>query len=89
MLIEIAQAGVISDAPSVYELIVRATQMILNFVGALAVLTAVISGVVYITSSGNSEQQRLAKNVLTGSVIGLVIALISLVIVGSLTKLFS
>ncbi len=88
MLIEIAQAGVIDDAPSIYELLVRAIQTILNFIGALAVIVIICSGVIYMASAGNSEQQKFAKTVLTGSIVGLVIILVSLVIVGAITGIF-
>lgn len=88
MFIEIAQAGVLSEAPSIYELLVRATQTILNFVGALAVLAIVGSGIVYMASSGNMDQHRFAKTILTGSVIGLAVVLVSLIIVSSLVKVF-
>ena len=88
MIIETVQAGVISDAPSIYEILVRATQKILTFVGGLAVLSAMGSGIIYVVSSGNKEQQRFAKNTLTGSVIGLVIILTALIVVSSIVKVF-
>lgn len=88
MLIEIVQAGIIDEAPTIYELLVRAIQKILTFVGGVAILGMVGSGIVYMMSSGNREQQRYAKTILQGSVIGLVIALTSLVVVGAITGIF-
>lgn len=88
MFIEIAQAGIIDEAPSIYELLIRVIKMILNFVGALAALGMIGSGTIYVMSSGNREQQKFAKTVLTGSVVGLVIILVSLVVVSSVAKLF-
>lgn len=88
MLIEIVQAGIIDEAPTIYELLVRAIQKILTFVSGVAILGVIGSGIIYVASSGNRGQQRYAKIVLRGSVIGLVIALTSLVVVGAITGIF-
>lgn len=86
MFIEIVQAGVISDAPSIYDLIVRTIQMALTFVASVAFLGVLGAGAVYIMPSGNGNQHRVAKVVLVNSVIGLTIALTSLVIVSAVAK---
>ncbi len=88
MLIEIVQAGIIDDAPTIYELLVITIQKVLTFVSSVAILGVVGSGIIYMVSSGNREQQEYAKTVLKGSVIGLIIALTSLVLVGAITGIF-
>lgn len=88
MFIEIAQAGVISDAPTINEILVNALQRILAFVGGLSILMIIGSGILYKTSSGNKDQHDLSRKVLIGSVGGLVLVLLSLVIVGSIVKVF-
>jgi lysylphosphatidylglycerol synthetase-like protein (DUF2156 family) len=81
MFIKIAQAGVISEAPSINEIILGLLNMILTFIGGLTILMIIISGIIYMTSAGNQTQTDLAKKTFIGSIIGLVIALMSLAIV--------
>ena len=51
--------------------------LLLWLVGVLAVLMIVWSGVMYITSSGNSQKVGTAKNTLLYSVIGLLVAVLA------------
>ena len=57
----------------------------LSFVAILAVLMIVVSGIVYMTSAGNTERVETAKKWLSASIIGLVIVLIAYVIVFTLS----
>lgn len=88
MFTKIAKAGVIDDAPTLYELILSFTNKVLTFVAVLAVLMVIISGVIYMTSFGKSEQTITAKRYLISSVAGLVVVLLSLVIVNAIVGLF-
>lgn len=88
MLIEIAQAGIISDAPTIYEIIVRFIQKILGFVAVLSILMIIISAVIMLTCFENDHQEELAKRYLAGSVIGLVVCLLSLVVVEAVMGIF-
>lgn len=82
MFIQTAQAqSVIGDAPSVLELIMRVLQFLLTISSILALVAIVFSGILYMLSGGDSNRVMLAKKALIGSIIGLVIVLISLVIV--------
>ncbi len=56
-------------------------QMLLVFVGLLAVLFIIIGGIQYVTSRGDEEQAESGKKTLQNAVIGLVIAILSYVIV--------
>lgn len=49
-----------------------AMKVILNLVGILAILMLVVAGVIWITSAGG-DRVKLAKNIASGAVIGLVI----------------
>jgi len=87
--IHFVQAGVISDAPSLAELFVNGLQMILAVVSIVAVIAVVIAGVMYITASGDERNIEKAKKMLVGSIMGLAIALMALIIVHVLTRLVS
>ena len=85
-MIHVAHAGIIDEAPSILELILNLLTAILNFAGALAVLILVIAGLMYITAAGDMNRISLARKAIFGSVIGIVIVLISLVVVSSIAR---
>jgi len=79
--INIAQAGPMSSAPSASSYLTGAVEFLVIFVGAIAVLGVLISGVMYMISGGDSARTETAKKALTASIVGLVIALLALIIV--------
>lgn len=82
----IVHAGVISNAPTISEIILNTLRSMLSFVGGLAVLVIVISGLMYITSSGDNGRNELSKKTLVTTVFGLIFILLSLVIIKTITK---
>ena len=66
---------------NVAQTIVDVTNFILTFLASIAVLMIVISGIMYITSGGDSTRTETAKKMLTYSVAGLAVALLAYVIV--------
>jgi hypothetical protein len=86
MIVEIANAGVISDAPSLTAVAYRALQFVLSVCATIAIIGIVISGILYITSSGNDRLAEAGKKALQYSVTGLVVALGSLIIVKTLAE---
>ncbi len=56
---------------------VKFIQAILGLIGTIALLLLIIAGVVYITAAGNEEKIKQAKKIVTGTIIGLGIALIA------------
>ena len=50
---------------------------ILGLIGSVALLLVIIAGIMYMTSAGNEEKIASSKKILTGSVIGLGIALLA------------
>ena len=66
-----------------YEIAVSATQTILTFIGALSILMIVVGGVMYITN-----QTDTAKKIIKFAIIGLVVALTSLVMVNAIVSVF-
>ncbi len=77
------QPEAVSGGLSLYQIIINTTITILNFVGALSVLMIIVGGVMWITN-----QSDTAKKIVNAAVIGLVIALVSLVIVNGVVLIF-
>lgn len=55
--------------------------ILLFIVGALAVIMIIVSGILYVTSSGDAGKVARAKNTLMYSIVGLVVAFIAFAIV--------
>lgn len=61
-------------------IVARIVQLLVELIGALAVLGIVIGGIQYITSGGDPSKAEKAKKTLLYSIIGLVLAILSLTI---------
>lgn len=66
---------------SVSALIIRIINIALTVAGLIAVLFLIIGGFRYITAAGNEETAEQAKKIITNSIIGIVIIILSFVIV--------
>ena len=66
---------------SVNSVLVGVLYKVLGFIASLAILMIVVSGIMYMISGGDNGKVETAKNWLTYSVIGLVVALLGYVIV--------
>lgn len=66
---------------SIYLIIHNALFWILSIFGMLAVIGFVIAGIMYILASGSEDAMKKAKNAMTYSIIGVVVALSGLVII--------
>ncbi len=67
-------------APSPVALVSRIVNIILGFVGVLAVVLIVLAGFKWMTSAGNEEQIREAKSLMRNAVIGLAIVLLAYIV---------
>lgn len=86
-LINIAQAGPLDTAPKLSSLVTNILQFVVTLVGVIAVLVIVIAGIIYMTSGGNAERVQIAKKALWAGIIGLVVAVLSLIIVKTIVSL--
>lgn len=86
--IDAAQAGVISDAPSISHSLSNILQFLLSIAGILGIIGLVIAGGLYFFAAGNEKWVELAKRAAIGSVVGIVIALGALVLMGGLAAFF-
>ena len=62
-------------------LIIRASDLILRFVGSLALLFFIYGGIMFLLSSGNKEQVSKASGIIKAAVIGLIIVFASFIII--------
>lgn len=62
---------------------------LLFVVGALSVVMIIVSGILYVTSTGDSGRVSKAKNTLTYSVVGLIVAFLAYAIINWVVKEFS
>jgi hypothetical protein len=77
----------IADATDMNEVILSAINWILAFLASLSVLMIVVAGIMYITSGGDESRTETAKKWLTYSIVGLVVALLSYVIVKTVSEM--
>lgn len=56
--------------------------------GIVAVLMIVIAGYFYVTSNGDANKVKQAKNIILSSVVGIVVILMAFAITGLVTKSF-
>lgn len=83
----LARAGVISDAPSLAEVLLNVLDFVLSIVGIVAILSLALSGVLYLTAGSDTSRAEQAKRYAGASVIGLLIALGALIIVRQIGRL--
>lgn len=62
--------------------------IILSFLGLLAVVVMIFGGVRMLTAAGNADQFKSGRTILTGAVVGFVIVIISFAVVATLVSVF-
>ncbi len=72
----------------VVTLLENAAQILMGFVGALAVIFIIVGGIQYITSAGNSAGTEKAKKTITYAIGGLALALSTTAIINLINRLF-
>ncbi len=80
LAIDIPTIPGISSEEDVPALIVKVIQYVLIFVGLLALLFILIAGLMYITSTGNEDRVKAAKNTAMYAVVGFAVAIVAYVI---------
>ncbi len=66
---------------SISSFIIKIINIALTVAGLIAVLFLIVGGFRYITSAGNEETAEQAKKIITNSIIGIVVIILSFVIV--------
>ena len=73
--------GGVPEGGDANQLIMNIVKWLLGFVGALAVLMIIVSGIMYITAAGDEGRVDSAKRYLVYAIVGLVVALLGYAIV--------
>ena len=66
---------------SIYEIIRNIMMWLLALVGIIGVIGFVIAGILYLIAAGDSSKAETAKNAMTYSIIGVIVALMGFVII--------
>lgn len=74
---------------TVAEAIIAVAQLLMSIIGAISLLFIVIAGIKYIISSGDEQKITAAKETLTSSVYGLVLALMAFQILTIISEILT
>jgi hypothetical protein len=69
------------------EIVTNILEFLLSILGIIAIITLVLAGGMYLTSGGMEERMKTAKKMATYAIIGITIALASLIIVKQIASL--
>lgn len=79
--INVAQAGVISDAPTMADIGLKVLSFLLSVFAVVAIIMTVVSGLRYFFVFGDKRDLAEAKKSITSVVVGIVVALSSMILV--------
>ena len=85
-IINVAHAGVISDAPSISTVAMNVLNFLLQCTGIIAIISLVVAGVIYLTNGGSESRIRIAKSAMQASVLGLLISMGGMILIVFLGK---
>ncbi len=80
----VSETSGVTGAKPLSQVILDILQVIIGVTGGIAVLMLVIGGILYMISGGDQARSDTAKNTIKYALIGLVVALLSLVIVNAI-----
>lgn len=86
-IVNVAQAGVISDAPSFSNIGIKILNFGLSVVGVIAIIMILISGALYFFAFGDERKMQTAKRSFRNWVIGLFVAMSGMIIVKFIEKI--
>jgi len=73
----LGEQGAITDTASLVSIILGLVQWVAWFVGLMAVLMGLYSGVLFITASGDAEKLTKARNILLYAIVGIAVAILA------------
>jgi len=77
-----------ANTKTLTEIALSTLQFLLSIVGILGIIMLVIGGLAYITAGGDEDRSKTGKKIVTYAIIGIAVALASLIIVTQIAKLF-
>lgn len=82
------QPAAVANASSLGTILQNVLSFLLSMVGILAIIMLVIGGLMYFAAAGDDRRVETAKKIVKFSIIGIAVALASLVIVTQITNFF-
>lgn len=86
--IEVAHAGVISDATPISQVGTNILNFLLQVTGIVAIISLLIAGGMYLVFSGDSKKMKMAKNAMQASIVGIVLAMSGMILVKLIGQFF-
>ena len=80
-IINIAHAGVISDAPTFKQIGMNVLNFLLSIAGIIAILALVLSGIIYFFSAGDERRMEVAKKSALYAILGIILIMGSMVLI--------
>lgn len=79
----------VSSARSAADILLSVLNFLLGIVGTLSIIMLVVGGVMFLTAAGSQDRITTGKKIVTYALLGVVVALASLVIVRQLASFFA
>ena len=87
-IINVAHAGVISDAPPISSVGINILFFLLSVTGIIAIIASVIAAIMYATSAGDEKRMQFAKKYMQYAILGVVLAMGGMVAIGFIGQFF-
>lgn len=81
-------SGPISGAPSLSQIAANVLKFLMSILGVISLIMLLVASIFYLTSAGDSKRIETGKNMFKYAILGILIAMSSLVIVRQLAQFF-
>ena len=89
ILIPVAHAGLVADAPSAASVVTNVFSFMLTISGTIGIIVLVVAGMLYLFARGDERLQQTAKRAMWGAVVGMFAIMGTMVIVRQLATFFT
>ena len=86
--VEIAHAGVITEAPTFQQIGLNVLNFLLSVAGILAIIMLRLSGIFYFLAAGNEARMEKAKKSAIYSILGIIIIVSGMVMIRMINQFF-
>jgi hypothetical protein len=87
-IINIAHAGVISDAPTLKSISMNILSFLLSVAGIVAIIALVVSGAMYFFSAGDENRIQIAKRSAKYAIVGIILAMGGMILIKAAGQFF-
>jgi hypothetical protein len=74
---------------TIYEIIANFMKWLFGIFGMIGIIAFIISGILYLVSSGNEEKVQTAKKAMTFSIIGVIVGLSGYIVIAAIQAFLS